>query len=69
MIFWSVSQEALFIRVPPFVMTTKTLKKGFAAAYEAPQNYPRRKPYQVSPLFDVAVIIFGIVSAVGYFLT
>jgi hypothetical protein len=49
-------------------MTTKALKKGFAAAYKAPQSYPRQKPYELSPLFDVAVIAFGIVSAVGYFL-
>jgi hypothetical protein len=67
MIFWSVSQEALFIRVPPLHM--EKLRKGFAAAYEDPKNYPRRKPYSVSPAFDVAVILFGIVSAIGYFLT
>ena len=67
--FWSVSQEAFLFVFPLFVMKTKTLRKGFAAAYEAPPNYPRRKPYTVSPVFDVVVILFGIVSAVGYFLT
>ena len=58
-----------FTLFPFLAMTAKQLKKAFSAAYRPADGYPRRKPYSVSPAFDVVVVLFGIVSAAAYLLS
>jgi len=50
-------------------MVTQRIKKGLVAAYESPASYPRRRPYSVSPLFDVVVVVFAVLSVLGYLST
>ena len=50
-------------------MTTKQLKEAINSAYTPSDGYPRRKPYSLGPAFDVAVVLFAVVSAAGFFLT
>lgn len=61
--------EAILFRVPPFAMKVKKLKEAVHAAYRPSSQVPRRKPYSLSPAFDVAVILVASVSAMGYFLS
>jgi hypothetical protein len=57
-----------FLSVFPFIaMNTTKLKKAVADAYRSAEYYPRRKPYSLSPAFDIAVVLFAAVSAVVYF--
>jgi hypothetical protein len=50
-------------------MTAKHLKEAVRAAYRPTDQLPRRKPYSLSPVFDVAVVLFAAASAVGYLLS
>lgn len=50
-------------------MKAKSMKAAVQSAYQPHESYPRRKPYSLSPAFDVATIIVAVVSAVGYLLS